>query len=235
MKWKNVELSSTGVFLLHPIHHAPDKIRLLSKSGQKCEYVRIRGDVMKSGADSRQVQRSRAAFLEAFNELVLTHRYDDIRISDIIRRANVGRSTFYEHFRNKDDLLRQSMTHLLSIFADAIDDSCDRTKLQWLLNHFRENLRLARALMNGPSCPQVVGLLASLIEERLTAPRAKRSLAGGLPANLLAFQIAESEIGLVRAWLNSGALAPACQIVDAVHAGAVALASPASGKRVHRK
>ncbi len=92
---------------------------------------------MKSPVNSRQARRSRAAFLEAFNELVLTRGYNDIRVGDIIRRADVGRSTFYEHFRNKDDLLRQSMSHMLSVMADAVCEACDLQKLRWVLEHFR--------------------------------------------------------------------------------------------------
>ncbi|CAN5182144.1 TetR/AcrR family transcriptional regulator [soil metagenome] len=179
---------------------------------------------MKSRTDNRQAKRSRAALLTSFNELVLTRRYDDIRISDILDRANVGRSTFYEHFRNKDDLLRQSMSPILSVFAAAASDSCDRAKLHWVLEHFRENIRLARGLFNGPSCPQIVGLLASLIEEHLDASRTKAKKPGMLPLNLLGAQIAESQLGLVRTWLNEGAVYPAHQIAEAVHAGSLALA-----------
>jgi AcrR family transcriptional regulator len=185
---------------------------------------------MKSGTDNRQVKRSRAAFLEAFNELVLTRRYDDIRVGDIIRLANVGRSTFYEHFRGKDDLLRQSMSHILSVFADAVSDSCEMPKLEWVLEHFRENMTPARGLVNGPSCPQIVGLLASLIEERLGASLTQSSKPGMLPLNFLAAQVAEAQFGLIRTWLNGGALYPAAQVAEAIHGGSVALAGAWLGK-----
>lgn len=189
---------------------------------------------MKSGTDNRQVQRSRAAFLSAFNELVLTRRYDDIRIGDIICRANIGRSTFYEHFRNKDDLLRQSMSHILSVFADTVCESFEMPRLIWVLEHFRENIRLARGLVNGPSCPQIVGLLASMIEERVSASLVKRRKPELLPLNLLAAQVAESQLGLVRTWLNGGALHPVPQVAEAVHGGSVALAEAWLGK-LHQK
>ena len=51
----------------------------------------------------RRIQRTRSALLQAFVSLLLEpRRYDQIKVGDIVERANVGRSTFYEHFRNKD-------------------------------------------------------------------------------------------------------------------------------------
>ena len=47
-------------------------------------------------------------------------------------------------------------------------------RLIWVLEHFRENIRLARGLVNGPSCPQIVGLLAGMIEERVSKSFTKR-------------------------------------------------------------
>jgi AcrR family transcriptional regulator len=178
---------------------------------------------MNSEVHNRQARKTRTAFLEAFNELALKRRYADIRVADIIRRADVGRSTFYEHFRNKDDLLRQSLSHVLSNLADAVGENCDPKKIQFILEHFRDNMRLARGLANGPSAPQVVTVLASLIEERLAASGQKPVKPGALPMAFVAAQIAESQLGLVRVWLNAGATSSSAAVAAALHGGSVAL------------
>ncbi len=159
---------------------------------------------MNRDGENRQVRKTRAALLQAFRELVLTRRYSEIRIADILRRADVGRSTFYEHFRNKDAVLRESLSGIVGILAKATLENCDLGPLEHVLSHFRENSKLARGLLNGPSSPQVVSLLADLIELQLTLRCQETKTKPPLPLVLVALQAAESQLGLIRAWLNHG-------------------------------
>jgi AcrR family transcriptional regulator len=53
----------------------------------------------------RRVQRTRKLLQEALVSLILEKGYQKITVQDIIDRANIGRSTFYSHYRDKEDLL----------------------------------------------------------------------------------------------------------------------------------
>jgi AcrR family transcriptional regulator len=176
---------------------------------------------MTQGEHGRQVRKTRAALLGAFNELVLQRRYADIRVGDILRRADVGRSTFYEHFRDKDDLLRASLRGILGILADAVEEQADGHRLELVLEHFRDNSWLARGLLDGPSSAEVLAVLAGLIEERLAAWRQKTGAAPLIPLDLAAAQAAAAQLALVRAWLDRGASCPAAAIAAALHRGAI--------------
>ena len=60
---------------------------------------------MNTRTPDRRVQRTRQLLRDALVSLILEKGYQKITIQDIIDRANVGRSTFYAHYRDKDDLL----------------------------------------------------------------------------------------------------------------------------------
>ncbi|WP_410875391.1 TetR/AcrR family transcriptional regulator [Nocardia sp. A7] len=61
----------------------------------------------------RRVRRTRDTLHRALIELMIERGYDKVTVSDIIGRADVGRSTFYAHYRDKDDLLLVSCTEFL--------------------------------------------------------------------------------------------------------------------------
>lgn len=67
----------------------------------------------------RMKQRTYEDFLEAGLRLILEHGYDAVSITDIAREADYGRSTFYLHFKDKEDLafhLLMYQTHQLDTF-----------------------------------------------------------------------------------------------------------------------
>jgi AcrR family transcriptional regulator len=66
-----------------------------------------------AGPLDRRIQRTRRLLHEALSTLIREKGYDRITVEKILERASVGRSTFYTHFRDKDDLLASSIRELL--------------------------------------------------------------------------------------------------------------------------
>ena len=65
-------------------------------------------------------QRTRQLLSAALFELMLELRYDEITVQHIIDRANVGRSTFYAHYLDKEDLLVSDFTRVLDALSQHI-------------------------------------------------------------------------------------------------------------------
>ena len=68
----------------------------------------------------RRVQRTRKLLRESMMALILEEGYDAISIQDITDKANLGRATFYLHFKDKDDLLLDVMDQLMADFFDQV-------------------------------------------------------------------------------------------------------------------
>lgn len=86
----------------------------MNSSGQNVRKV---GALMKGTQGDRRVRRTRQLLTHALLALLRERRYDDITVQDILDRANVGRSTFYTHFYDKDDLLLSGFERLRELFG----------------------------------------------------------------------------------------------------------------------
>ena len=75
--------------------------------------------IVRKKADPR-VNRTKHALGAALVELMLERRFDDISVQDVLDRAEVGRGTFYTHFRNKDDLFLSSYERMLEFMETQL-------------------------------------------------------------------------------------------------------------------
>lgn len=147
----------------------------------------------------RRVTRTRTALIDAFNHLVLERRHRKIRVADIVEKANVGRSTFYEHYRGAEDIHMEALARPFAILADAAAGAGEAERLGHLLGHFWENRQRARDSLAGRSGERAAKMLADLVEHRLDG------IALAVPKRLAAVQLAASALAPVRAWLQAEA------------------------------
>jgi len=64
----------------------------------------------------RRVQKTHKLLQDALIQLVTEKTYESVSIREILERANVGRSTFYAHFQDKDQLLHSILDRLDELF-----------------------------------------------------------------------------------------------------------------------
>lgn len=123
-------------------------------------------------ADPR-VMRTRALLKQALMQMLQQMNWEEITIVGICRRAGIARSSFYEHFGTKADVLDQ-------IFADRMDDIPLSVRsgdplgtLDWLVDHVAEAPEFfAHAMAGGRNdalMPRFRIALARKLAEELTA------------------------------------------------------------------
>ena len=152
----------------------------------------------------RRTQRTRQSLKAAFVELMLTRGYDVLTAEEICRKANVGRSTFYLHYSNKEQLLGESMVFPASRMADCLAQDVTREQLTPMLDHIREQCAANKSFLADPVRRLWVRSLAAVIESRLApAPRTLGPPAK-LPLSLVALMIAEMQVALITHWVTGG-------------------------------
>ncbi|MEV6080005.1 TetR/AcrR family transcriptional regulator [Streptomyces sp. NPDC052069] len=71
-------------------------------------------------AEDRRTRRTRRALHTALVELVLERGFSTLTVEDITERADIGRATFYSHFRDKEDLFARVTGNLLDDLAERL-------------------------------------------------------------------------------------------------------------------
>ena len=69
----------------------------------------------------RRIQKTMNLLHEALGALIREKPYDEIVVQEILDRANVGRSTLYMHFRDKDELLVSGIRDMLGSVHSPVE------------------------------------------------------------------------------------------------------------------
>lgn len=152
--------------------------------------------------DARK-EKSRAAIVAAFSELLCEEDYGKITVSDIIARAHVGRATFYGLFKSKDDLLAELVC---DICAHALDDGTPLddplAQVEHILNNLWDRRQGVRALVAGAGSRVFADCLRKTIMSRAaeTVPADPNGPAATMDRSFLLHHIASSFVGMVQWW-----------------------------------
>lgn len=164
-------------------------------------------------AIDRRIARTRNALYDALVALILERGYAAISVEDILRRADVGRSTFYAHFASKDDLLGRSIDRLGEILRRAAEaqDGAGGWSLA-LFTHVAEYRDIYLAL-SGVAAGDVLRQALRRVLADFVRDRIQRE--AGVPAEIAALHLVGTFLTVAGWWLERRPkLAPAT--VDAL-------------------
>ena len=99
----------------------------------------------------RRIARTRLALRDAMLHLLPERGWDELNIQQICEQANVGRSTFYIHYRSKDDLLAESLNDLRDALSAATPHHPGPQQplgfMPGLMAHMTEHRRVFKAVV----------------------------------------------------------------------------------------
>ncbi|MBX7483234.1 TetR/AcrR family transcriptional regulator [Qipengyuania qiaonensis] len=155
--------------------------------------------------------QTRKAIVDAFTALALRHRYETIRASDIIANAGVGKSTFYEHFRGKNDVLLHAMQPVVLALATAASGRAARSYIRETVRHLWDRRLVGRALLDSTTGPVFQRSLAEAIRTH-----AVRAGLGDSAAAIAARGIAAAQLAMLRSWLAGEATSTIDDMTDSL-------------------
>jgi AcrR family transcriptional regulator len=174
----------------------------------------------------RRVERTRDNVVSAFRTLLFERGFAAVSVRDVITRANVGRSTFYEHFQNKEEVLHETFAPVLAPLADALAAPRVTESLRFVVQHVVAHRDLVPALLAGPARRVALRLLSDLLEQRIgTLPPHRRTGTPLLAPPRAAAFLAETQLTLIAQSLDVTSPPDADALATALHATTNAIAN----------
>jgi AcrR family transcriptional regulator len=155
-----------------------------------------------------RIERTRRALQEALFALAREFPLEDLTIADIVARAGVNRSSFYQHYADKETLLADALDAAAIRAGTALPDlqvpiDDPPQALTDYLRHLDENAEVYRRVLGPTGSAVVIARLRSRIEEIVrdgVASSGTRAF-DGLPLDVVGAGIAGSALGVIEAWL----------------------------------
>ncbi len=170
-------------------------------------------------AEDRRVQRTRKQLQDALMDLILEKGYEAVTVQDIIDKANVGRSTFYAHFLDKQQLLMSGFEQLhtsLALQRAAVTQSGEEGRTLGfslaVFEHAQCHYRIFKATLGKQSGAivhdQMRRVLADFVRDELAA-LGPHGASSQIPLDIVVQYTVSSFIGLLTWWLDRQMPCPA--------------------------
>jgi AcrR family transcriptional regulator len=162
---------------------------------------------------------------EALDSLVREKSYDSIAVQEILDRANVGRSTFYTHYRDKDELLVSGIHDMLNaVRTTELASAAGRHEriLSFglpIFEHVDRHRRAGEGRMGTRGRAilheHLRKVLAELIADDLRKDlQTRRKAAGKIPSDLLVQYVTSTFILVLNWWVESKSRLPPTEVND---------------------
>ncbi len=161
-------------------------------------------------SDDARAVRTRGEIASALIGLMHQKGFNEISVQEICEKAGVGRSTFYAHFQDKDELFIRHTVIFGRLLGRQLtwDQALGgyRFPARGLFEHVREMKPLFDSLARARKTEFIMKVwhnnLAEVFEERVLAARAARSDPPAISAQILAQQLAGTLMTLLTWWMD---------------------------------
>ncbi|WP_367826655.1 TetR/AcrR family transcriptional regulator [Streptomyces sp. LMG1-1-1.1] len=165
-------------------------------------------------AGDRRVRRTRAALRQALVELVLDKGFHTVTVEEITERADVGRATFYAHYRDKEDLLvgivrdlAEDRERLLPAVRQAHAEGFTGLPVKYIFEHAEQERPVYQVILRGEGDGRALREFTDLIrthaEAAFRARAEQLAVTPRIPLDIVARAWTGELIGLLTWWVEN--------------------------------
>jgi len=182
----------------------------------------------KKNKPDRRIQRTRQALRRALLDLIKEKGYDSISVEEITQRANLGRATFYLHYKDKEDLLIDEFSELANERArtlsgipfsawlpnvenpDQPTENKPSSPFLMVFQHIADNNELYRILLKSEKSDRILERIRKIITQSITEFMQTKiendpiPILFEVPIDLLAAYFSGALLSCVDWWLEQG-------------------------------
>ncbi|ASB88891.1 TetR/AcrR family transcriptional regulator C-terminal domain-containing protein [Bacillus sonorensis] len=165
----------------------------------------------------RRINRTKRMIRDALSELMEEKAFEEITVTDMTKKADINRGTFYLHYQDKYDLLDQSEEEIIDEIREIAKQSIEsmgalktpviEAPLPFVVDifeYFKENAVFLKAILGPKGTGSFPIKFKSVLSENLT--RIQQSIRTNtlVPEEYLISYIVGAHISVLQQWLESG-------------------------------
>ncbi len=169
----------------------------------------------------RRSRRTRHALQAALISLILEKGYDSVTIEEVTERADLGRTTFYLHFRDKEELLMHAIDTICDDFIQqheallamvntsntdehTFQENIDERILYHIFTHARENADLYKVMLRGEGGATASKRFTQIIQEETNRRLSQLdNIESKVPLEVFAVFFSGTLVEMVTWWLEN--------------------------------
>ena len=159
----------------------------------------------------QRIRRTHERLGTALVALIQERPIDDVTVQDVLDRASVGRSTFYLHYRDKDDLLLSQLEMFLEMMSTALsvrEEKSNRVApVAEMFAHIGHENKIYRMLAESGHLHEFFDLAEGYFTRGIQQRLMESGRVKNVPQRELAARaatLAGSLLSLLRWWLDRG-------------------------------
>lgn len=165
---------------------------------------------MKQDKQDRRSQRTRQMVNSAMMELLSEKGYEVITVQDILDRAGIGRSTFYSHYFDKEDVHASMMEQMLERMNEQLSERHAGQGIVpslELFRHIQQDHHHFQAVAGGQSGERLWEVMQTALGRTIEQALVSASEDNPpllIPVTVVAPYLAGAFLNLVKWWLKAG-------------------------------